>query len=81
MLILTALVIRANPNVSNALFDTPVTIVEFGGAAVYVGVALRTVYGERPLAAWAKGVLLGFSSYFVLHAYRFILFFTTLYAA
>ena len=80
-LVLTALLIRLTPGVATARFDTPLTIVEFGGVAIYSAVALRTAYGESLLMSFTRGVLLGFGSYCILFAYRFVLFFTTLYAA
>ena len=54
------------------------TIAEFGAIGLYCGLALPRVYLERPVTAWLKAVVLAVGSYYVLHAYRFILFFTTL---
>jgi hypothetical protein len=78
-LIATRLLILIDPRLVNAHFDTPLTVVEFLGAFVYLGFGLQTAYGERATRAWTKAALLTLGGYYVMHVYRFILFFTTLY--
>jgi hypothetical protein len=47
---------------------------------LYVAAALRTTYSSSHPASWFKAVLLSAWAIGVLTVYRFILFFTTLYA-
>lgn len=49
--------------------------------AVYVYFALRRFYGDEPWIAGVKAVVLSCSMFCVLYIYRFVLFFTALYAA
>jgi hypothetical protein len=80
-LIVTGLLILIVPGPLRGRFDTPLTVVEFLGVFVYLGFGLQTAYGERGPQAWTKAALLTLGSYYVMHVYRFILFFTTLYWA
>jgi thiamine biosynthesis protein ThiS len=49
--------------------------------AIYLALALRRFYGDSKPAAIIKAVLLAGSTYYVLQAFRFVLFLTALYSA
>lgn len=53
---------------------------EIGGFAVYLFFALRAFYQLKLARALVSAALLALVGYYVMHVYRFALFFTTLYA-
>lgn len=65
---------------SGAVIDQIGVFLEVGGFAAYLCFALRAYYKLRLVWAIPMAILLGFSGYYIMHLYRFVLFFTTLYS-
>ncbi len=63
-------------HLDSLLFEVAEVIV-----AIYLALALRRFYGDSTPAAIIKAVLLAGSTYYVLQAFRFVLFLTALYSA
>jgi hypothetical protein len=65
---------------SAVFIDRFATYLEVSGFAGYLCLGLWSYYKLRLIWAIPMAIMLGFSGYYIMHLYRFILFFTTLYS-
>ena len=87
MLLLTMVLIKpagwiveyAHLNVKWQVLDFRVSMVILSGLTIYLYLAMRRAHGDSRVAAGARALTLGFLIYPILLAYRFLLFFVTLY--